>query len=55
MGWKIAVGAAIGYVVGSLVPPGYVLWVTSGVLAGYAADVFWRRVRQRRGGRPGSR
>lgn len=43
MWWKIAIGAALGFVVGSFVAPGYALWITVGALAGYGADVLMRR------------
>lgn len=40
---KIAVGAIVGFIVGSFVAPGYTLWVTVGVLAGYGVDAWMRR------------
>lgn len=43
MWWKIAVGAVVGFIVGSFAAPGYTLWVTVGVLAGYGVDAWMRR------------
>lgn len=43
MWWKMAVGAVVGFAVGSFAPPGHALWVTAGVLAGWGADVLVRR------------
>lgn len=40
---KMAIGAVLGFIVGSFVTPGYTLWITVGVLAGYAVDAFMRR------------
>lgn len=40
---KIAVGAVVGFLVGSFAAPGLTLWVTVGVLAGYAVDSWTRR------------
>ncbi|MFS8581219.1 MAG: hypothetical protein FWJ61_00110 [Limnochordales bacterium] len=50
MWWKIAAGAALGFVIGSFAPPGYPLWVTVGVLAGAGADVWLQRRAARGGG-----
>jgi len=42
---KIAAGAVVGFVIGSFAAPGLTLWMTVGVLAGYAADAWTRRRR----------
>src|SRR5690606_41932792 len=50
MWWKIAAGAALGFVIGSFAPPGYPLWVTVGVLAGAGAALRLQRRAARAGG-----
>lgn len=40
---KMAIGAVLGFIVGSFAAPGYTLWITVGVLAGYAVEALMRR------------
>lgn len=45
---RMAVGAVAGLVVGHFTRPGYALWLTAGITAGYAAELWAERSRERK-------
>lgn len=45
---RMAVGAIVGLGIGHFTEPGYVLWMTLGVMAGYLAELWTARSREAR-------
>lgn len=47
MWWKLAIGAAVGAIIGSFAAPGYVFWVLVGIVGGYVTGLIVQKKKEK--------